>query len=1081
MKKYLFAVVAVATMLAGCAKEIAAPEVPVEPQTPDNQILNEITLKANVGEAETRVSIDGFKAFAWQDGDIISVLDNTGAPFDFTTSGTGTSVDFTGSIAGSLGKYAMYPASDDHLAIDDDIVFNLPGTLTWTANGSNMPMLGKISAGVGTFKSVGGVLKLVVYNIPSGAESLWIKATNKQIRGNFEIDGTEDSPAIVTAAKVGSNNELTIDFSADYSANKVFYIPLPTGTIDGFSVEIYNGSLEKVFSRTTTASFTVARNQLTIGPALNCGLLWEDDFGVYSKNDVPSDLGGEGYDGSSITYSETDGGSTTKFYEENSAGGVSPELLIGSSSGTFKASGIPTGGASTMILSFKENYDRITVSSTTDGVTVSDGTFDSVNKTYKATVNNSKSASKIDLVFSNTVSNNVRFDNVSLYKATSTPTITGGNSLTIGVGFVSRSMSVGLSNPVDDLGLSYELSKKDDKSLDWVASVAISAGTLTVTSTGANGEAVDREAVLTLKASGAANKVINLKQTSALVQKPASLSVVPGNASFSANWSQAAHATGYKAYINTSSGLADPSVGGTEVTATDNGNGTFSASASGLTNGTEYYLYVKVNTVDDGYIADSRYAEQSFTPDLVLYYEKVEGVGGLESGVKYLIVNEESSKAFNGGIASASYDVTSNNISVAISEGKIVSNSTTNAASFTITGGTGAYIIKSAAGYYVGRSSGNSTGIDASTTTSCTHAITFDASKNSIITDSNSGTGMRIRYNASSGQYRFRYYSSDSGKEVQLYKLNSPLESPGLSYGTLAVSKKTTDGKFTNSLTNPYSLGITYTSSNTSVATIDSNGEVTITGAGSTTITATSAETAVYKEGVATYVLTVTAWSAVTFSNPSHGSITVKKGVTTLASGDLVPAGETITITTTPDDGYELSTLVYNDGSDHDIKAAKSFSMPGKAVSISATFTAIPTSGITPTEGTCFNLTSYGSIPSGWSSSSVSTGSYFKIDAGGYMISPAYDISSCSTATVSVKVAKFGTGTNPAAVIYVSYDRGETWTESKTLTAPSNSTYLDAQTLSLSSTFTKNVVIKIVNPAGNAALRVQNFSFTVTD
>ena len=60
----------------------------------------------------------------------------------------------------------------------------------------------------------------------------------------------------------------------------------------------------------------------------------------------------------------------------------------------------------------------------------------------------------------------------------------------------------------------------------------------------------------------------------------------------------------------------------------------------------------------------------------------------------------------------------------------------------------------------------------------------------------------------------------------------------------------------------------------------------------------------------------------VTWSAPSNGTIT------------------TVTITTDPDDGYKLSTLKYNDGSDHDIKAAKTFTMPGHAVSITAEFEA---------------------------------------------------------------------------------------------------------------------------------------------
>ena len=75
-----------------------------------------------------------------------------------------------------------------------------------------------------------------------------------------------------------------------------------------------------------------------------------------------------------------------------------------------------------------------------------------------------------------------------------------------------------------------------------------------------------------------------------------------------------------------------------------------------------------------------------------------------------------------------------------------------------------------------------------------------------------------------------------------------------------------------------------------------------------------------------------------TWSAPSNGSITVKHGTSTLSSGDNVPEGATITITTTPDDGYTLSTLKYNDGADHDIKAAKTFTMPAHDVNITTEF-----------------------------------------------------------------------------------------------------------------------------------------------
>ena len=84
----------------------------------------------------------------------------------------------------------------------------------------------------------------------------------------------------------------------------------------------------------------------------------------------------------------------------------------------------------------------------------------------------------------------------------------------------------------------------------------------------------------------------------------------------------------------------------------------------------------------------------------------------------------------------------------------------------------------------------------------------------------------------------------------------------GLAYGTATMEKNVGDANFTNTLTNTNSLtGITYTSSNTAVATVDEDGEVTIKAAGTTTITASSAQQKItstcYAAGSATYSLTV--------------------------------------------------------------------------------------------------------------------------------------------------------------------------------------------------------------------------------
>ena len=68
-------------------------------------------------------------------------------------------------------------------------------------------------------------------------------------------------------------------------------------------------------------------------------------------------------------------------------------------------------------------------------------------------------------------------------------------------------------------------------------------------------------------------------------------------------------------------------------------------------------------------------------------YQKVTSASDLTNG-RYLIVHESSSVAFNGGLSS--FDAAQNTISVSISNSKIESNSTTDAASFTINTSTGA-------------------------------------------------------------------------------------------------------------------------------------------------------------------------------------------------------------------------------------------------------------------------------------------------------------------------------------------------------------------------------------------------------
>ncbi len=149
------------------------------------------------------------------------------------------------------------------------------------------------------------------------------------------------------------------------------------------------------------------------------------------------------------------------------------------------------------------------------------------------------------------------------------------------------------------------------------------------------------------------------------------------------------------------------------------------------------------------------------------YYEKVTTAPSDWSG-DYLIVYEEGSVAFNGGLSTL--DAVGNTIEVVMNDNKIEATEETDAAAFTIAkNADGAYTIKSASGKYIGVSS-NSNGLkQTEDATTYTHNLSLDDNANAVIKAAFSGSNMSLRYNYANNQLRFRYYSSGQ-QPIQLYK-----------------------------------------------------------------------------------------------------------------------------------------------------------------------------------------------------------------------------------------------------------------------------------------------------------------------
>ena len=228
----------------------------------------------------------------------------------------------------------------------------------------------------------------------------------------------------------------------------------------------------------------------------------------------------------------------------------------------------------------------------------------------------------------------------------------------------------------------------------------------------------------------------------------------------------------------------------------------------------------------------------------------------------YLIVYESGKQAFNGALTTL--DAVSNTVSVTISNNQIAATDAMNKAKFTINA---SGHIKSASGYYIGQTS-NANGLKSNKTTNYTNTLTInnDASVNIV-----SG-GAYLRYNATSGQTRFRYYKSSSyssQKAIHLYKYVEEqgggdeetvpsLTEEQFSWSAAAASATLPD-QFDEkpTLINTEDLAVTYSTSNDKVATIDVNGNVILIGVGTADIKATAGDGVTFEETTVSYTLTV--------------------------------------------------------------------------------------------------------------------------------------------------------------------------------------------------------------------------------
>ena len=275
MKKYLFILSGLTLLFAGCAKV----------ENEENVLEEEphyVTLKATIAD-RTRVTADADGYYAWQKDEEITVLvigpdGETPKPFRATESGTTTDFMSVFPVMGDtpLGRYAFSPSTFAECGVtpwDETIIkFGLDAAHMYVKDATFMPMLGTITPTGASFKAVGGALKLTINNVPSNAFSLQFTVHGQRITGSFILDLDENGKPekIVTEGQDGDDSVI-IGFPGQRENNMEFYIPLPTGVYNGFSLGFLNSEDESIGTKSTNATLNVGINDLIIAPTLDWG------------------------------------------------------------------------------------------------------------------------------------------------------------------------------------------------------------------------------------------------------------------------------------------------------------------------------------------------------------------------------------------------------------------------------------------------------------------------------------------------------------------------------------------------------------------------------------------------------------------------------------------------------------------------------------------------------------------------------------------------------------------------------------------------------------------------------------------
>ena len=370
----------------------------------------------------------------WTGAEANATPTDVNAAYTFENSGNSSSTTkiYTDVLAGGASPELLIAKGGGSLTYDAINVEGQTGTLTFSykSNRSNLSVTTTTTGVEISSATNSGTTYTYSITLPDAATTLSLTITNSSssnariddimLAGDYsattlldaELAFSEATATVTlgdafTAPTLSNPNGLTVTYSSSNDA--IATVDPQTGEVRpvGIGTVTITASSEPTdVYRAGSASY-----ELTVESAVptTSATFWSEDWTGAVADQTPADVN------SAYTFENSGSSSTTtKIYEQALASGESPELLIAKGNGSLTYDAINIAGhTGTLTLTYLANGDRIAVTSSTEGATVTKGETSGNTYTWTITVPTAITTLSLTLTNSNS-SSNVRVDNILL-------------------------------------------------------------------------------------------------------------------------------------------------------------------------------------------------------------------------------------------------------------------------------------------------------------------------------------------------------------------------------------------------------------------------------------------------------------------------------------------------------------------------------------------------------------------------------------------------------------------------------------------------------------------------------------------